>query len=65
MTVLVDGGPVAQESMTAWLTRRGEAFQNAVLGPTRAQMFREGKLSVKNLIDSVSGKPLTLEELGA
>lgn len=63
---MVDGGPVQQESMTEWLRRRGAAFQNEVLGPTRATMFRDGKLgSLKNLLDALSGKPLTLEELGA
>ena len=51
--------------MTQWLQRRGPAFQDAVLGPTRAQMFRAGSLSPRQLIDSSTGKPLTLEELGA
>ena len=52
--------------MTQWLRRRGPAFQDAVLGPTRARMFREGTLSSpRQLIDSATGKPLTLEELGA
>jgi hypothetical protein len=65
LTLAVGGGTVAQESMTAWLKRQGPAVQHEVLGPTRAQMFREGKLSLTNLLAATSGKPLTLEELGA
>jgi SPP1 gp7 family putative phage head morphogenesis protein len=63
--IIIGGGAVPQESLNAWLRRRGPAFQDEVLGPTRARMFREGTLSPRNLIDAVSGKPLTLEELGA
>jgi SPP1 gp7 family putative phage head morphogenesis protein len=64
--IIIGGGAVPQESLGAWLRRRGATFQDDVLGPTRAQMFRDGTLgSVRNLIDAVTGKPLTLEELGA
>ena len=56
---------MAQESLSTWLRRRGPAFQDEVLGPTRARLYREGKLSPRQLIDSTTGKPLTLEELGA
>jgi hypothetical protein len=59
------GGPIMQESATAWLRRQGPAVQDEVLGPTRARMFREGKLTAKSLLEASSGKPLTLEELGA
>ena len=56
---------MTDESLSAWLRRRGPAFQDEVLGPTRARMWREGKLgSPRNLIDAATGKPLTLEELG-
>lgn len=65
LAVLRDGGPVTDETLTAWLRRRGSAFQDEVLGPTRAAMFRAGRLSPRDLIASTSGKPLTLEELGA
>lgn len=64
LTVLRDGGPVRQEDVAQWLRRQGMAFQDALLGPTRAQMFRAGTLgSLKNLIDSLNGRPLTLDEL--
>jgi hypothetical protein len=53
-----------QESASAWLRRQGPAVQDEVLGPTRARMWREGKLTTKGLLEASSGKPLTLEELG-
>jgi hypothetical protein len=59
-----DGGPIRQENVSQWLSRRDTAFQDEVLGPTRAALWRAGKLSLKNLIDAVTGKPLSLEELG-
>jgi hypothetical protein len=62
---LADGGPILQESANVWLRRQGPAVQEEVLGPTRARMFRQGTLTSRNLIDAATGKPLTLEELGA
>ena len=55
---------MAQENLSAWLQRRGPAFQDEVLGPARARLWREGKLSGRGLVDAATGKPLTLEELG-
>jgi len=66
MTIVVrDGGPVAQETTAQWLRRQGAAFQDEVLGPTRAKMFRDDRLSPRDLLAATSGRPLTLEELGA
>jgi hypothetical protein len=63
---LADGGPIMQESARAWLRRQGPAVQDEVLGPTRARMWREGRLSSpRQLLEATSGTPLTLEELGA
>jgi hypothetical protein len=59
-----DGGRVADASVTGWLRRRDTAFQDEVLGPTRARLFREGRLSPRDLIEAATGRPLTLEELG-
>jgi hypothetical protein len=59
------GGPIPDASVTQWLSRRDTAFQDTVLGPTRARMFRAGTLSPRQLLDAATGKPLTLEELGA
>jgi hypothetical protein len=65
LSVLAAGGSVPVESTAAWLRRQGTAYQDDVLGPTRATMFRAGQLSPRDLVDSLSGRPLTLEELGA
>lgn len=66
LIVLRHGGPIRQEDAAQWLRRQGTAFQDALLGPTRARMFRADTLgSLKNLIDAATGKPLTLEELDA
>lgn len=54
-----------KQSVDTWLRNRDTAYQDAVLGPVRARLFRAGKLTSKELIDSLTGKPLTLEELGA
>jgi hypothetical protein len=62
---LADGGPILQESASVWLRRQGSAVQDEVLGPTRARMWREGKLTSRGLLDAATGKPLTLKELGA
>jgi len=63
--VVPGGGRVPQQTVSQWLSRRDTAYQDAVLGPTRARMFRAGTLTPKQLIDAATGKPLTLEELGA
>lgn len=64
VTALDDGGRVADQTVTQWLRNRDTAYQDAVLGPTRARMWREGKLSPRDLIDALTGRPLTLDELG-
>jgi SPP1 gp7 family putative phage head morphogenesis protein len=63
--VVRTGSAVKQESADAWLRRRDTAYQDAVLGPTRAVLFRQGRLGLHDLLDSLTGRPLTLEELGA
>lgn len=65
MPVLAAGGPIPQENAATWFRRQSQTVQDALLGPTRAQMFRDGTLtSPRQLLDAVSGRPLTLEELG-
>lgn len=46
----------------AWLSRLDAEAQNDVLGPGRAELFRDGKIQVGDLIDQ-SNRPLTLAEL--
>jgi SPP1 gp7 family putative phage head morphogenesis protein len=66
MTIGIRGQDlIMEESLSAWLKRRGAAFQDEVLGPTRARLWRAGTLSPRGLIDAATGRPLTLEELGA
>jgi hypothetical protein len=62
--VVPGGGRVPNDTVSTWLQRRDTAFQDAVLGPTRARMWRAGQLTVKHLIEAATGTPLTLEELG-
>jgi len=64
IVVVQGGGRVPQDTVSSWLSRRDTAFQDTVLGPTRARMWRAGQLTPQQLIDAATGKPLTLEELG-
>jgi hypothetical protein len=52
----------AKTTFADYLKMKGEAYQNEVLGPGRAELFRAGKLSPRDLVD-MSGRPLKLEEL--
>lgn len=45
-----------------FLERKGEDFQNEVLGPGRAQLWRDGKITLQDLVNG-RGNPLTLAEL--
>ncbi len=59
------GGPVkADISFNDWLKGQPKAVQVELLGPTRADLFRNGGLSLDRFTDS-SGKLLTLEQLKA
>ena len=62
-TGLRNGGPIPDANVSAWLRRQSTARQDEILGPTRAQMFRDGRLTARQLLESVTGRPLTLEEL--
>lgn len=49
-----------------WLLTQSKAFQIDVLGPTRAKIFRSGKLTPKQFADldlNKNFKPITLDEL--
>jgi hypothetical protein len=60
------GAPVAADmSFGAFLKRqekRGPQFVDDLLGPGRAQLWRDGKITLKQLVDQ-NGRPLTLREL--
>lgn len=54
--------PIEAPSYSDWLKRQPEAVQNDILGATKAQLFRDGKLTLDRFVDS-KGRVLTLEEL--
>lgn len=49
-------------SYQSWLETQSRAFQNDVLGPTRARLFREGKLTLDKFVDR-DGTELSLAQL--
>jgi len=52
----------SQTSYASWLSRQPKAFQENVLGVTRAKLFRRGLLSLDRFVDR-SGQVYTLDEL--
>jgi hypothetical protein len=56
-------GPVdAKVTYGGFLKRQSKEFQNEVLGPKRAALFRSGKVSISNFTDD-NGRVLTLKQL--
>lgn len=60
----MDGQVPAQMSFEAWLKKQSVARQDAVLGAGKADLWRRGKITFRDLLDQ-SGRPLTTEELKA
>lgn len=58
----LDGSPAPRQSMTEFLRKQTKLFQDELLGPQKAQMWREGKISLTDLIDQTH-RPLTAAEL--
>ena len=58
----VDGQVSADLTFDQWLDKKAPAFQDELLGKGRAKLFRDGKITLPDLIDQ-SGRPLTIEEL--
>ena len=54
--------PVEPQSFDTWLRRQPVETQNEVLGPTRARLWREGRLTLDRFTDR-AGNVLTLEQL--
>lgn len=52
----------AQTSYNEWLKTQSKDFQDQVLGPTRAEMFRRGEISLDKFV-ARDGDVLTLDEL--
>jgi len=58
-------GPIdINTSFDDFLKRRGKAYQDEMLGEGRAQLWRDGKLTLRDLVNA-KGRPLTLGELQA
>jgi SPP1 gp7 family putative phage head morphogenesis protein len=58
----MDGQVPETVTMEEFLTNKGEEFQNEVLGPGRAEIFRGGKVPFAKFIDQ-DLKPLSLAQL--
>lgn len=58
----MDGQVAGDLRFDDWLTKKGNKMQDQILGPTRAQLFRDGKLKLADLIRD-DGSVLTLEQL--
>jgi hypothetical protein len=54
----------ANTSFDSFLKRKGVVYQNSMLGKGRADLWRAGKITLKDLVDG-NGRPLTLAELQA
>jgi hypothetical protein len=54
----------ADMSFDAFLKRHDSAYQDELLGKGKAKMWREGKITLKDLVTQ-NGRPLTLEQLQA
>lgn len=60
-----DSGPVDRKTtFEDFLSRKSKAYQDDVLGPGRADLYRQGKITLKDLT-SGTGRPLTLAQLKA
>lgn len=59
-------GPVpATSTYQTWLKGQSAAFQNEVLGETKAKLFRNGDLPLDKFVDLNSGREFTLKELAS
>lgn len=57
-----DGPVSAKTTFKDFLDGKSKAFQEETLGKGKAQLYREGKITIRQLLDQ-SGNPLTLAEL--
>lgn len=58
----MDGPVKGNLTFAAWLEAKPKAFQEDMLGVTKSRLWREGKLTLQQLLD-FRGDPLTLEQL--
>ena len=60
----MDGQVAADLTFADFLSTKGTAFQNEVLGKGKADLWRAGKITLQQLLDQ-RGNPLTLKQLRA
>ena len=58
----IDGPVPADLTYSSWLKRQPKSFQDDMLGPERAKLFRDGKITLDKFVDD-RGLLLTLDEL--
>lgn len=58
----MDGPVDSRTTYQSWLRRQSNEFQDDVLGPERAELFRSGKVKLDKFVDD-QGRTLTLSEL--
>lgn len=58
----MDGQVAGDLSFADWLKSKPASVADDMLGPGRAQLWRDGKITLQQLLDQ-SGRPLTLEQL--
>lgn len=60
----MDGQVAGDITFDAWLKTKGDGFVNRLLGVKRAELWRAGKITTKDLVD-MRGRPLSVEQLEA
>ncbi|WP_448043797.1 phage minor head protein [Bradyrhizobium liaoningense] len=58
----MDGQVPAKQTYEEWLRKQSTARQDTALGAVKADLWRRGKITFKDLLDQ-SGRPLTTEQL--
>jgi hypothetical protein len=60
----MDGAVAGKTTYEDWLGTKSEELQDAILGPGKAALWRDGKITTKDLVNQ-NGRPMTLTELKA
>lgn len=58
----LDGKAAADTTFDDWLSSKSPEMQDKMLGPGKAKLFRDKKITLTDLVDQ-SGRPLTIDEL--
>lgn len=58
----LDGKAPGDITFDQWLRGKSKSFQDKLLGPSRARLWRSGDITLTQLVD-MRGNPLTLEQL--